>query len=115
MIKLKRVYDKYSSEDGFRILVDRLWPRGVSKEKAHIDLWLKEIAPSDELRKWFSHDPERWEEFAKRYFRELKDHSDVVRELKDILRKNRTVTFVYSAKDKERNNAITLNEFLRRA
>ncbi len=115
MIKLKRVYDKYSSEDGFRILVDRLWPRGVSKEKAHIDLWLKEIAPSDELRKWFSHDPERWEEFAKRYFRELKDHSDVVRGLKDILRKNKTVTFVYSAKDKERNNAITLNEFLRRA
>lgn len=111
MIQLKRSYDKASKQDGLRILVERLWPRGVSKEKAAVDLWLKELAPSTELRKWFSHDPEKWGEFRKRYWSELEQKGDLL-----VLLKHRTnegtVTFVYAAHDEEHNSALALKEYL---
>lgn len=108
-IKIKRVYAEPSAEDGKRILIDRLWPRGLSKEKARVDLWLKDIAPSTELRKWFDHDPDKWEEFKKRYLRELKANSETVQILKDELSKGK-VTLVYGAKDEEHNDAVVLQE-----
>ena len=108
-IKIKRVYEKPDKEDGFRILVDRLWPRGLTKEKASIDLWLKDIAPSTELRKWFGHDPEKWKEFGKRYSDELKKNKEQVSLLKDQMKKG-TVTLVYGAKDEEHNEALVLKE-----
>ncbi len=108
-IKIKRVYEKPGKEDGKRILVDRLWPRGLTKEKAGIDLWLKEIAPSTELRKWFGHDPEKWKEFKKRYSDELNKNEEQVSLLKEQLKKG-SVTLVYGAKDKEYNEAIVLKE-----
>ena len=108
-IKIKRVYEKPDKEDGKRILVDRLWPRGLTKEKAGIDLWLKEIAPSTELRKWFGHDPQKWEEFEKRYSDELKKNEEQVSLLKEQLKKS-PVTLVYGAKDKEHNEALVLKE-----
>lgn len=108
-IKLKRAYDKPSANDGYRILVDRIWPRGVSKEGAKIDEWTKEIAPSNKLRKWFGHDPDKWEEFKKRYFNELKDNEAM---LEGICHKveNQDITLVYSAKDRDFNNAVALKE-----
>ncbi len=112
-IKLKRVYEKSAKEDGTRILVDRLWPRGLTKQKANVDLWLKEIAPSTELRKWFHHDPERWTEFKKRYLMELKSKTEQVKALKKEL-KTGTVTLVYGAKDEEHNEALVLKEWLSR-
>jgi uncharacterized protein YeaO (DUF488 family) len=111
MIKIKRAYDPAAKEDGKRILVDRLWPRGLKKEKAHIDEWLKEIAPSTELRKWYSHDPAKWQEFKKRYRNELKDKKDILDELKAESRKQ-TITFVFSSRETELNNAEALKEFL---
>lgn len=111
MLKIKRVYEKPEKNDGLRILVDRLWPRGLTKEKAGIDKWMKDIAPSDNLRKWFAHKEERWEEFKRRYNVELKDKKDLIKEL-GVLTKNKTVTLLYAAKDKERNNAKALLEFL---
>jgi uncharacterized protein YeaO (DUF488 family) len=111
MIKVKRIYEAASKEDGFRVLVDRLWPRGVSKEKAKIDLWLKDVAPSDVLRKWFGHQDERWEEFKKRYLKELKDKKELVEQLKTIDKKG-AVTLLYAAKDEVRNNAVILKELL---
>lgn len=111
MIKLKRVYDPYADSDGKRILVDRLWPRGIKKEDARMDLWLKDIAPSNELRKWFGHDPGRWQEFRRRYREELKEKSDLVRELRKAASKG-TVTLLYSAKDTEHNNAVVLKEVI---
>lgn len=90
MILLKRIYEPYDKEDGYRILVDRLWPRGISKEKAHLDLWLKEIAPSTELRKWFGHKTEKWEEFKQRYMEELKLNKEVVTQIKEIILKQKT-------------------------
>jgi uncharacterized protein YeaO (DUF488 family) len=108
-IKMKRVYEKPDKEDGKRILVDRLWPRGLSKEKASVDLWLKDIAPSTELRKWFDHDPEKWEEFQKRYLHELKENSEPVQTLKQELKK-RKVTLLFGAKDEEHNQAIVILE-----
>ena len=108
-IKLKRVYEKPDKEDGIRILVDRLWPRGLTKRKADIDLWLKEIAPSTELRKWFGHDPDKWKEFTKRYHKELKNNKEQVSILKEHLKKG-TVTLVYAAKDEEHNEAFVLQE-----
>lgn len=108
-IKIKRVYEKPDKEDGFRILVDRLWPRGLTKEKASVDLWLKDIAPSTELRKWFGHDPEKWKEFRKRYRNELKKNEGQVSLLKDQMKKG-TVTLVYGAKDEEHNEAFILKE-----
>ncbi len=111
MIKLKRVYEPADPSDGFRVLVERLWPRGISKEKAAIDLWLKDVAPSPELRTWFGHDPAKWEEFRKRYGRELEDRGDAVAQLKELDRKG-DVTFVYAARDTEHNAAVALREFL---
>lgn len=110
-ILLKRAYDARSTDDGVRILVDRLWPRGISKEKAKIDMWLKDIAPSNDLRKWFGHEVEKWEEFRKRYIAELKESTDAVAKLQDIAKKD-TVTLVFGAKDIEHNNATVLREFL---
>ena len=110
-IQIKRVYDKPSSADGLRILVERLWPRGVTKEKAAIDLWLKEIAPSAEVRKWFGHDPAKWEEFKKRYWDELRHNPSAVETLRENITKG-TVTFVYAARDETHNGALALREFL---
>ncbi len=107
-IKIKRVYEKPDEKDGFRILVDRLWPRGLTKEKAAVDLWLKDIAPSTELRKWFNHDPDKWKEFKKKYLNELKENKDVVAVLKDHLRQ-KTVTLLYAAKDSDHNEALVLS------
>jgi uncharacterized protein YeaO (DUF488 family) len=111
-IKLKRAYDPPAPDDGLRVLVDRLWPRGVSKNSARIDLWLKEIAPSAALRKWFGHDPEKWNKFQTRYFRELRERREAVEELVEHVRRG-TVTLVYGAKDEEHNDAVALKEFLR--
>jgi len=108
-IKIKRVYEKPDRQDGIRILVDRLWPRGVTKQKASIDLWLKDIAPSTELRKWFGHDPDKWKEFRKRYHQELKKNREQVSLLKDQLKKG-VVTLVYGAKDEVHNEALVLKE-----
>jgi len=110
-MRIKRTYDAPDKEDGYRILVDRLWPRGVAKEKAKVDLWLKEIAPSDELRKWFAHDPTKWEEFKKRYAKELETKQDLVKEIEQTTKKG-TVTLLYSAKDSEHNNAVALKAYL---
>jgi uncharacterized protein YeaO (DUF488 family) len=108
--KIKRVYEKPEKEDGFRILVDRLWPRGLTKEKAKVDLWLKEIAPSTELRKWFAHDREKWEEFKKRYLSELKKNKEPVAQLKEKMKEG-NVTLIYAAKDETHNEAqVLLNE-----
>jgi uncharacterized protein YeaO (DUF488 family) len=112
-INIKRVYEKPGKEDGVRILVDRLWPRGLTKEKASIDLWLKDIAPSTELRKWFGHDPEKWKEFRKRYRHELKENEEQVSLLKDQMKKG-MVTLVYGAKDEEHNQALVLKELFSR-
>ena len=111
MIRTKRVYDPPSGEDGQRILVDRLWPRGLTKERARIDLWLKEIAPSDDLRKRFHHDPALWDEFRRRYRRELSEKPELVRELKNRAESG-TVTLVYAARDERHNNAVALKELL---
>lgn len=110
-IKIKRVYDEYAKKDGYRILVDRIWPRGVSKEDAKLDKWNKEIAPSDELRKWFDHKEERFEEFKKRYKKELEDHQDDLKEIKKIANE-KTVTILYGAKDEKMNQAVILKEIL---
>ena len=109
-IQLKRVYEEPAKEDGTRILVDRLWPRGLTKEKAHVDLWLKEVAPSNELRKWFAHDPTKWPEFKTRYRAELKQNPEAVAELKAAAKG--TTTLLFGAKDEEHNEAIVLKELL---
>jgi uncharacterized protein YeaO (DUF488 family) len=111
MLKLKRVYEEPSREDGFRILVERLWPRGLSKGRASVNLWLKDVAPSPELRKWFGHDPARWEQFRERYWVELRQKEDLV----SLLRqkgKDGTVTLVYAARDEQHNSAVALKKFL---
>ena len=110
-INIKRVYENPTQEDGTRILVDRLWPRGLTKEKASVDVWLKEIAPSTALRKWFGHDPAKWAEFKKRYHEELRKNPEQVSLLKEQIRKG-AITLVYSAKDKEHNEALVLEELL---
>lgn len=111
IIRIKRVYEPPSNEDGHRILVDRLWPRGLSKSEAKFHCWLKEIAPSTELRKWYGHDPEKWLEFKRRYFSELDAHTDAIKELLEIAREG-TVTLVYSSKEQHLNNAFALKEYL---
>ncbi|MFN0112934.1 MAG: DUF488 domain-containing protein [Blastocatellia bacterium] len=111
MIKLKRIYETPSKDDGLRILVERLWPRGISKEKARLDEWLKDIAPSPELRNWFKHDPAKWEEFQQRYRNELDQNQELVSELKRKA-KSQTITFVYAASDEERNSAVLLKNYL---
>lgn len=110
-IQLKRAYDKPTRADGARILIDRLWPRGVSKQDAALDHWMKEIAPSTALRKWFDHDPERWHEFQRRYEIELREHPEQIRELRAIARKG-TLTLVYSAHDEAHNDAVALRKRL---
>ncbi len=110
-IKIKRVYEQPDKDDGVRILVDRLWPRGLTKEKAGVDLWLKEIAPSTELRKWFDHDPEKWQHFRRRYETEIRHNDDLIKVLVDKGRKG-TVTLVYGARDEEHNEALVLKHFL---
>lgn len=112
MFKIKRAYLDPKKDDGLRILVDRLWPRGVSKEKAKLDLWMKDIAPSNKLRKWFGHDPDRWDEFKIRYLEELKAKKELIKQLKSMEKINHTITLVYSAKDEEHNNALILFELL---
>jgi uncharacterized protein YeaO (DUF488 family) len=115
MIRIKRIYDQAAKEDGYRILIDRLWPRGLTKEKAKIDLWLKEIAPSDELRKWFSHDPEKWEEFKKRYKKELANKQELLLKIMQLEKERGIVTLLYSTKEIEHNNAVALQGFLKKA
>ena len=110
-IKIKRVYEQPDQEDGMRILVDRLWPRGLTKEKARVDLWLKTIAPSTELRKWFGHDPSKWEEFKKRYLHELSENDESVALLRQALKKG-AATLVYGASDTGHNEAVVLQDFL---
>jgi uncharacterized protein YeaO (DUF488 family) len=112
-VKLKRVYLKPEKSDGCRILVDGLWPRGLTKSKAKVDHWLRDIAPSNELRKWYAHDPKRWPEFKRRYAVELKRDKDAVKELKVLLRQHRTVTFLFSSKEEKLNNATALKAYLR--
>jgi uncharacterized protein YeaO (DUF488 family) len=111
MIKLKRVYENPSPKDGLRVLVERLWPRGLTKERAAVNLWLKDVAPSPELRKWFGHDPARWEQFQERYRQELREKKDAVRLLKEKGKEN-TVTLVYAARDEDHNGALALKKFL---
>jgi len=109
-IQIKRVYETPSPKDGLRILVDRLWPRRLTKQKAKIDIWAKEISPSTKLRQWYAHDPDKWKEFKRRYFAELNDNKELVLELKETI-KNKTVTFLFSSKEAILNNAQALKEF----
>ena len=110
-ISIKRVYEKPSSSDGKRILVDRLWPRGLTKEHARIDLWLRDLAPSTELRNWYGHDPEKWTDFKKRYWKELDKNLGLVSKLAEECRKS-MVTFVFSSKEEKLNNAAALKEYI---
>ncbi len=112
-LTIKRVYDPVSSKDGFRILIDRLWPRGLSKENAGIDLWLKALAPSTPLRKWFGHDPEKWREFRQRYIAELDVHGEEIEQIRNMA-KRRRVTLVYGARDTAHNDAVVLLEYIER-
>lgn len=112
MIKVKRIYIQASKEDGYRILVDRLWPRGVSKERARLNLWLKEIAPSSHLRQWFSHDPNKWEKFKKDYLQELAKNHETVDKLTEIINSQKTVTLLYGTKNQQLNEAVIIKEFL---
>ena len=113
-VKLKRIYLKPEKSDGCRILVDRLWPRGLSKSKAKVDHWSRDLAPSTALRKWYGHDPKRWAEFQRRYRKELKGEKDAVLELKTLLKQHRTVTFLFSSKEEKLNNAAALKAYLRK-
>jgi uncharacterized protein YeaO (DUF488 family) len=110
-IQVKRVYDVPDASDGFRVLVDRLWPRGVAKQRAALDLWMKDVAPSTELRRWFGHDPKRWKEFQTRYRAELKQHDAELAELRSRARKG-TVTLLFAARDVEHNEAVVLKKVL---
>lgn len=110
-VRLKRAYEEPSAEDGMRVLVDRLWPRGVRKTDAAIDHWAKELSPSTELRKWFGHEPSRWEEFRQRYAAEIDQHRDELDRLRDLARQG-VVTLVYAAHDQEHNDAVVLREIL---
>jgi len=116
-IRIKRAYEDAARSDGPRILVDRIWPRNVAKEDADLEAWLKGLAPSTELRKWFDHDPEKWKEFRQRYLKELKaskegDTADALKELQAILKEHKRITLVFAAKDTEHNNAVALRDFL---
>ena len=113
MVRLKRAYDAASPEDGLRVLVDRLWPRGLSKQKARVDIWLKDIAPSHELRKWFGHDPAKWKDFQARYRKEMKEQADGLALLRKKAKAG-TVTLLFAAHDEEHNNAVVLKGVLNR-
>jgi uncharacterized protein YeaO (DUF488 family) len=110
-VVVKRVYEDPTTKDGYRVLVDKLWPRGVSKAKARLDLWLKDVAPSTELRQWFNHDPARFDEFSARYQTEL-DKNPAVAELSKIVKEHKTVTLLYGAKDPKINHATVLKKYL---
>lgn len=110
-INIKRVYDDKSNDDGYRVFIDRLWPRGVKKEDAHFDEWLKDLAPTTELRKWFDHDPERFDEFLKRYKKELENNKDELDKLRNKA-KSQKITLLFAAKDREMNNAVVVKEVL---
>jgi len=111
MIRLKRVYEPAASEDGARFLVERLWPRGVSKTSLRLDGWLKDVAPSDELRRWFAHDPRKWREFRRRYFDELDANASAWEPILQAARRGE-VTLIYSARDNEHNSAVALRDYL---
>lgn len=113
MIKIKRVYEKPAKQDGFRVLVDRLWPRGMKKEAAHVDVWMKDVAPSDALRKWFGHEAERWAEFQKRYRQELAQAKNRVGELEKMEKEHGTLTLLFGAKDEQHNQAVVLEQVLK--
>jgi uncharacterized protein YeaO (DUF488 family) len=113
LIRIKRVYDQAINDDGFRILVDRLWPRGLSKERAKVDLWLRDVAPSDDLRKRFCHDPKKWVDFKIRYEKELKGKQELLHRIKQVEREKGIVTILYSARDEEHNNAVVLSAILK--
>lgn len=112
-IRVKRVYEEPDPADGYRVLVDRVWPRGLSKEKVRADEWLKDTAPSNELRKWFGHDPDKWQEFQRRYSSELAERKEAVQSLLDAAGKS-VVTLLYSAKDEEHNQAVALKAYLQK-
>ncbi|MGB7727546.1 MAG: DUF488 domain-containing protein [Candidatus Acidiferrum sp.] len=114
MIQTKRVYEKAAKGDGYRVLVDRLWPRGLTKEKARVDLWMKEIGPSDELRKWFHHEEGSWSEFEKRYKSELTKKEELLGELRKLHREHGTVTLLYGSKDEKQNQAVVLTAMLKK-
>jgi uncharacterized protein YeaO (DUF488 family) len=111
MIRVQRVYEPAEANDGARFLVERLWPRGIKKEKLKMDAWLKDIAPSTELRKWFGHEPAKWSEFRRRYFAELAKHPEALKPIRQAARRG-NVTLLYSARDEEHNNALALKEYL---
>ena len=113
MIKIKRIYEDYSETDGFRILIDRLWPRGISKERAKIDLWIKEVAPSNDLRKWYSHNSEKTKQFQKKYLAELDDNHNSLNEIKKIIKDQKTITLLYAFKDSEPIHGVVLQKKLK--
>lgn len=112
MVRIKRIYEPAENKDGFRILVDRLWPRGLSKGSASVDLWCKEIAPSAALRKWFGHDPAKWSEFRRKYLEELKSRTSVIKELKELEAQNGVITLLYAARDEKHNQAVVLQKLI---
>jgi uncharacterized protein YeaO (DUF488 family) len=114
MVRVKRVYEKAEKGDGWRVLVDRLWPRGMTKEKAKADVWRKDVAPSDALRKWFGHEPEKWAAFQKKYRAELAKNKPVLTELKKMEKEHGTLTLLFGAKDEEHNQAVVLADVLKR-
>jgi uncharacterized protein YeaO (DUF488 family) len=114
VITIKRIYEPFAKSDGFRVLVDRLWPRGIKKTGAHIDLWMKEVAPSTELRKWFDHDPEKWELFMEKYHAELKG-SVAFEDLLALAAKHKNLTLLYGAKNEQYNQAVALKKFVEKA
>ncbi len=111
-VRIKRAYDPPSPDDGLRVLVDRLWPRGLPRAEARIDFWLKEIAPSAELRRWFGHDPVNWSEFRRRYRAELAANLEALEKLRDLLRGQKRITLLFATRDAEHNNAVVLHEML---
>ena len=111
-IRIKRIYEPVEKDDGFRVLIDRLWPRGIKKEKAHYDEWIQSVAPSTSLRKWFAHDPAKWNAFREKYKAEL-HQTGAISELKSILEKHSRITLLYAAKDEQHNHAIVLQQLLR--
>ena len=113
MLRIARIYEAAGNDDGWRVLVDRLWPRGVKKEKARVDEWMKEVAPSDELRKWFGHKAERWAEFERRYRAELAKKKELIQMLAAMEKKHGTVTLLFGAKDREHNQAVVLCKLLK--
>ncbi len=113
-VKLKRIYEEVSKDDGVRILVDRLWPRGISKERAQVDEWMRDISPSNELRKWVHEDPSRWAEFKRRYFKDLREHEEALDTIRKTA-KRKTVTLLFAAKNETQNNAVALLEYLKKS